>query len=57
MRHKRTAQRAVIGTTCILNISFEHTNGEYVDAEHLLKPLGIHIYETPEKTPQQVTVL
>jgi hypothetical protein len=27
----------VVGASCTLNISFKHTTGDYLDAEHLLK--------------------
>jgi hypothetical protein len=29
----------VVGASCTLNISFKHTTGDYLDAEHPLKPL------------------
>jgi hypothetical protein len=33
------AYRVVVGPSYTLNISFKHTTSDYLDVEHLLKPL------------------
>jgi hypothetical protein len=38
-RHRGLLYTIVVGASCSLNISFKHTTGDYLDAEHPIKPL------------------
>jgi len=41
----------VVGASCTLNISFKHTTGDYLDAEHPLTRKKLD--EVAEKSPRQ----